>query len=225
MSNTEVPLLYNKFRLRALQKALEKHDSNLEQELHQTLDTLYNQYVPADEQEHVESMIRREEAAAADCQKYIGAFGVYHLHSKDGDMHIASRKHNNLLWFAELYLEKHSSKIDSYTIDNLACFFGEYRELNITWFRSICETFHSNDAVSLIADVDFERGNFSVLQKGSADWMTYRLDDILSAAEAAFKPSGYSDFERHSAFSAELKDRELEASETPSEDAGMAPQL
>ena len=225
MSNTEVPLLYNKYRLRALKKTLEKHDSSLEHELHQALDVLYRQHVPANEQEQIESMIHREEAAAADCQKYIGAFGVYHLHSKDGDMHIASRKHNNLLWFAELYLEKLCFMDDSNAVDSLACCFGEYRELDMEWFRSICETFHSNDAVSLIADVDFERGNISVLQKDSAEWMTYRLDDILSAAEAAFKPSGYSDFERHSAFSAELRGRVLEAAKTPSEDAGMAPQL
>ena len=220
MANKEVPLLYNQHRLNALKKALEKSDVSLELELKKALDALYRQYVPEEEQKEIELKISREEMFAKAAKEFQAAFGVYHLHNTDGDMHIAARKYNNLLDFSRLYQSHLCRKVDTYTVDSLACLFGEYRELDAPWFQVLCDTFKSNDAVSLIADVDFERGYITLLEQGNQDWMTYRLDDIADAAAEAFENPDASDYERWETFLSELCGKEIDAADVPSEDEG-----
>lgn len=222
MANTEVPLLYNKYRFRALQNALEIRGVSVEQELKNKLDSLYRQYVPAGEQEIIEAKIQKEEAVTYNRSK---AFGVFHLHGEDGDVHIASRQINNLLQFGKLYIDQLRSKADTFTIDSLACLFGEHRDLDAPWFRSICDTFNSNESVHMIADVDFERGYISAIEGVDEEWLTYRLGDIAAAASAAYEPSDLSDFERWEVFSAELNGKAVDESVSPTEDAGTSLQL
>ena len=83
MANTEVPLLYNEYRLRAIKKVLEESGSSVEQVLKNRLDSVYRDIVPAEEQERIEEMIHREESAS---QQNNRAYGIYHLHGEDGDI-------------------------------------------------------------------------------------------------------------------------------------------
>ena len=46
MANKEVPLLYNEYRLNALERALEENGSSVEMALKNTLDSLYRRFVP-----------------------------------------------------------------------------------------------------------------------------------------------------------------------------------
>ena len=64
MANKEVPLLYNEYRLRALETALTENDSSIELALKNTLDSLYRKFVPTQERAEIESLIQREEAEA-----------------------------------------------------------------------------------------------------------------------------------------------------------------
>lgn len=220
MANTEVPLLYNEYRLRAIKKALEESGSSVEQVLKNRLDSVYRDIVPVEEQERIEEKIHREESAS---QKNNRAFGVYHLHGEDGDMHIATLNYNSLLQFGRLYHGHLQYKAYSYSLDSIACLFGQHKELDPVLFQSFCDTFQSNDNVSLIADVDFERGNISVLEKGSDDWHTYRLDDVSNAVTSAYETPELSEYERYEAFTNALKDKEICDTETPCESEDSAP--
>ena len=220
MANTEVPLLYNEYRLRAIKKVLEESGSSVEQVLKNRLDSVYRDIVPAEEQERIEEMIHREESAS---QQNNRAYGIYHLHGEDGDMHIATLNYNSLLQFGRLYHGHLQYKAYSYSLDSIACLFGQHKELDPVLFQSFCDTFQSNDNVNLIADVDFERGYISVIEKGADDWHTYRLDDISNAVRSAYESQGLFDFERQEAFNDALKDKEIKGSETPFESEDSAP--
>ena len=220
MANTEVPLLYNEYRLRAIKKVLEESGSSVEQVLKNRLDSVYRDIVPAEEQERIEEMIHREESAS---QQNNRAYGIYHLHGEDGDMHIATLNYNSLLQFGRLYHGHLQYKAYSYSLDSIACLFGQHKELDPVLFQSFCDTFQSNDNVNLIADVDFERGYISVIEKGADDWHTYRLDDISTAVRSAYESQGLFDFERQEAFNDALKDKEIKGSETPFESEDSAP--
>ncbi len=215
MANTEVPLLYNEYRLRAIKKVLEKCGSSVEQVLKNRLDSVFRDVVPVEEQKQIEEMIRREESAS---QQNNRAYGVFHLHGEDGDMHIATPNYNSLLQFGRLYHGHLQYKAYSYSIDSIACLFGQHKELDPVLFHSFCDTFQSNYNVNLIADVDFERGNISVLEKGSDDWRTFRLDDISGALKSAYESTDHSEYERNEAFMDALKDKEISDSESLNED-------
>ena len=60
MANKEVPLLYNEYRLRALENALEENGSSVELALKNTLDSLYRRFVPHEKRAEIESRIQQE---------------------------------------------------------------------------------------------------------------------------------------------------------------------
>lgn len=219
MANTEVPLLYNEYRLRAIKKVLEERGSSVEQVLKNRLDSVYQDIVPFEEQERIEAMIRREESAS---QQNKRPCGIFHLHSEDGDMHIATPNYNSFIQFGRLYHGHLQYKAYSYSIDSIACLFGQRRDLDPELFQSLCDTFRSNDTVSMIADVDFERGNISLMDKGADDWRTYRLDDISNAIRSVYESPELSEFERCELFTDQLKDKEISDSDSPFEDEDSA---
>ena len=224
MANKEVPLLYNEYRLRALENALEENGSSVELALKNTLDSLYRRFVPHTERAEIESRIEQEEAAAQVSAQ--NTVGVFHLHNADGDINFSSRYVKGLFQFAKLYGEYMQFDVNQYTVDSVVGYFGEHRILDPELFSMVCDTFRSSDNVSVIADIDFERGNISVLEKGANDWHTYRLSDVLSAVRASEGQSDLFDYERKAIFEEQLDDKELEISaDAVSEDAGSQMQM
>ena len=131
-----------------------------------------------------------------------------------------------LFQFAKLYGEYMQFDVNQYTVDSVVGYFGEHRILDPELFSMVCDTFRSSDNVSVIADIDFERGNISVLEKGANDWHTYRLSDVLSAVRASEGQSDLFDYERKAIFEEQLDDKELEISaDAVSEDAGSQMQM
>ena len=220
MANKEVSLLYNEYRLRALENALVENGSNVETALKNTLDSLYRRFVPPTERAELESRIEQEESSAQVSRQ--NTVGVFHLHNADGDINFSSRYVKGLFQFAQLYSEYMQFDVNQYTVDSVVGYFGEHRILDPELFSMVCNTFRSSDSVRVIADIDFERGNISVLEKGADDWRTYRLSDVLSAVRASEEQSDLFDYERKSIFEEQLDGKELEF---PVEDAGSQMQM
>lgn len=224
MANKEVPLLYNEYRLRALESALEENGSSVETALKNTLDSLYRKFVPHLERAEIESRIQQEEAVARVSPQ--NTVGVFHLHNTDGDINFSSRYVKGLFQFAKLYSEYMQFDVNQYTVDSVVGYFGEHRILDHELFSMVCDTFRSSDKVSVIADIDFESGNVSVLEKGADDWHTYRFSDVLSAVRASESHADLFDYERKALFEEQLDGKELEIStDAVSEDAGSQIQM
>ena len=128
MANKEVPLLYNEYRLRALESALEENGSSVETALKNTLDSLYRKFVPHLERAKIESRIQQEEAVARVSPQ--NTVGVFHLHNTDGDINFSSRYVRGLFKFAKLYSEYMQFDINQYTVDSVVGYFGEHRILD-----------------------------------------------------------------------------------------------
>ena len=208
MANKEVPLLYNEYRLRALETALTENDSSIELALKNTLDSLYRKFVPTQERAEIESLIQREEAEAQANRR--DNVGVFHLHNEDGDINLPSRYVKGLFQFAKLYNEHMQFDVNKYTIDSVVGYFGELKIIDPELLSMVCDTFRSSDSVRIIADIDFECGNVSVLEKGADDWRTYRLSDVLLAVHASEEQSDLFDYERKVIFEEQLDGKELE---------------
>ena len=208
MANKEVPLLYNEYRLRALETALTENDSSIELALKNTLDSLYRKFVPTQERAEIESLIQREEAEAQANRR--DNVGVFHLHNEDGDINLSSRYVKGLFQFAKLYNEHMQFDVNKYTIDSVVGYFGELKIIDPELLSMVCDTFRSSDSVRIIADIDFECGNVSVLEKGADDWRTYRLSDVLLAVHASEEQSDLFDYERKVIFEEQLDGKELE---------------
>ena len=222
MANKEVPLLYNEYRLRALESALEENGSSVETALKNTLDSLYRKFVPHLERAEIQSHIQQEETVAHVSPQ--NTVGVFHLHNTDGDINFSSRYVKGLFQFAKLYSEYMQFDVNQYTVDSVVGYFGEHRILDHELFSMVCDTFRSSDKVSVIADIDFESRNVSVLEKGADDWRTYRLSDVLSAVCTSEAQVDLFDYERKAIFEEQLEGKELEIStDAVSEDA--APQI
>lgn len=224
MANKEVPLLYNEYRLRALESALEENGSSVETALKNTLDSLYRKFVPHLERAEIESHIQQEETVAHVSPQ--NTVGVFHLHNTDGDINFSSRYVKGLFQFAKLYSEYMQFDVNQYTVDSVVGYFGEHRILDHELFSMVCDTFRSSDKVSVIADIDFESRNVSVLEKGADDWRTYRLSDVLSAVCTSEAQVDLFDYERKAIFEEQLEGKELEIStDAVSEDAGSQIQM
>ena len=131
-----------------------------------------------------------------------------------------------LFQFAKLYGEYMQFDVNQYTVDSVVGYFGEHRILDPELFSMVCDTFRSSDNISVIADIDFERGNISVLEKGADDWHTYRLSDVLSAVRASEGQSDLFDYERKAIFEEQLDGKELEiTADAASEDESALIQM
>ncbi len=224
MANKVVSFLYDKYRLRALETALAENDSSIELALKNTLDSLYRKFVPQQERAEIESKIQREEADRQ--AKLQNTVGVFHLHNDDGDINLSSRYVKSMYKFASLYNEYIQFDVRSATIDSIADYFGEHRNIDPQLFSMVCNTFQSSDSVRIIADIDFERGNICVLSKGMGDWKTYSLDDLCSAVRSAESQPDLSEFEKKEYFDMLLAGVEQEnAAESPSDDESTGIQM
>jgi len=215
MANTEVPLLYDEYRLYALEKALEDRGTTVQQELKKTLDRLYKYCLTYDEHLEVEALITREQAKAYEKRMQSNVLGVFHLHNVNGDIHFSTGYVKGLLQFARLYKKYMQFGVNQYPVEAAAEYFGERRIIDPELFSTVCDTFHSSDGINVVADVDFENEYVSVLEKGMDDWRTYSFEDILSAVTEAENPfvfptSDMSDFDKNDIFYDELKGKELE---------------
>lgn len=193
MANKEVPLLYDEYRLNALERALEENGSSVEMALKNTLDSLYRRFVPHAERAEIESRIQQEEAVAQVSPN--NTVGVFHLHNADGDIIFSSKYVKGLFQFAKLYGEYMQFDVNQYSIDSVVGYFGESRILDPELFSMVCNTFRSSENICIIADIDFERGNISALEKGMDTWHTYSLDDVLSAVRASATQADLFDYE------------------------------
>ena len=79
MTDEEITLYYNENRLDALRVNLAIQNRNLSQELYKALDRLYEQVVPADERQGVETFIQDEEQKEAERREARRRFAVFHV--------------------------------------------------------------------------------------------------------------------------------------------------
>ena len=91
MSDIDITLYLNKYRVRALSDALGNQTAEtVEDKLAEAFDTLYQEYVPDEQRVSVEAMIESEYAAEQAKMEAARCFAVYHIRENGDDYHFTS---------------------------------------------------------------------------------------------------------------------------------------
>ena len=91
MSDIDITLYLNKYRVRALSDALgDQTAETVEDKLTEAFDTLYQEYVPDEQRASIEATIEREDAAEQARLEAARRFAVYHIREKGDDYHFTS---------------------------------------------------------------------------------------------------------------------------------------
>ena len=91
MSDIDITLYLNEYRLRALADALGSQTAEtFEDKLTEAFDTLYQEYVPDEQRASIEARIEREDAAEQARLEVARRFAVYHIRENGDDYHFTS---------------------------------------------------------------------------------------------------------------------------------------
>ena len=91
MSDIDITLYLNKYRVRALSDTLGNQTAEtVEDKLAEAFDTLYQEYVPDEQRASIEAMIESEYAEEQAKMEAARRFAVYHIRENGDDYHFTS---------------------------------------------------------------------------------------------------------------------------------------
>lgn len=224
MSNTDIALFYNTYRLDALERILTESGSSVETELLHELDALYKHLVPEDEQSAIEARIERETAVEEAAREAARRFAVIRFHGNGNDFLFTSDWQNSFYSAAHLYRTRIKDEVGRNTIDSLARHFGDYQVIDGSTFSALCDAMSKDPRITALVDFDFDRGTVSVCESSDNAWWTYSLKDVSTAVYRAERKMGLRLEKRQEIFSEDLVGKEIvmdEPSETSVEDPVM----
>ena len=120
MTDEELVLYFNEYKLAKLESYLLKNGSSVEHELQNLLDRFYEQTVPEHERMEVEAQIELEREREAAAREASRRFAVVHFHEGDDDFFFTSELRNSFYSIANLYRSTLKDEIGKYTLDSIA---------------------------------------------------------------------------------------------------------
>ena len=224
MSDIDVTVFYNEHRLAAMEKALSKNGTRIEDRVLEAMDKLYAEIVPADERKMVEFQIVQE--ASEEHAKRIAdrRFAVIHFHDADDDFCFTSELCNKFYSMAYRYREFMKDEVGAVTLDSLARHFGEYEPIDEVTFSILCDAMPDDPRITALADFDFESGTMSICTRDDV-WRAYDLKDVSSAIYKANRKSGLTLETREGIFEEALDGKEIAFEEGSAEDESEGPVL
>lgn len=218
MSDIDITLYLNKYRVRALSDALGNQTAEtVEDKLAEAFDTLYQEYVPDEQRVSVEAMIESEYAAEQAKMEAARRFAVYHIRENGDDCHFTSDIFRSPMQAAYRYrlYERGELSADPKTFADA---FVETNPVNLEYFGKVCADIHADDRVTALLEFDLDEGRVSVCDGMDNEWQTYSLRDFSVAAYKAFRSDYRSEEGRREIFNNTLVGKELDFSEEPSND-------
>lgn len=226
MSDIDITLYLNEYRVRALANALGNQTAEtVEDKLTEAFDTLYQEYVP-DEQRaaSIEATIEREDAAEQARLEAARRFAVYHIRENGDDYHFTSDHFRTPMQAAYRYrlYERGGLSADPKTFADA---FIEKSPISLDHFSKVCADIHSDDRVTALLEFDLDEGWVSVHNSTDNEWQTYSLHDFSVAAYKAFRSDYRSEECRREIFNNSLAGKEVDLSEADDESEAPAMQM
>ena len=200
---------FDKQKYKALTEQLRKRHVTVEEALEHNLDGLYERYVPETERKAIAERTRFDSNMFRDTNVPVKKFSVITLRRKGGELIFRSDIHIIFLDLARIYREQVRDWESVTDLETLKSFFGNSTPISPSWMNSIKENYSTNHSITMLADIDFDCDNVSVLKNGSAEWSAYRLKDVASAAFLAYQKPELHLSERRRIFDKYLSDREI----------------
>lgn len=225
MSDIDITLYLNKYRVRALSDALGNQTAEtVEDKLAEAFDTLYQEYVPDEQRVSVEAMIESEYAAEQAKMEAARCFAVYHVRENGDDYHFTSDHFRSPMQAAYRYRLYERGELSA-APETFADAFIETNPVNLEYFGKVCADIHADDRVTALLEFDLDEGRVSVCNGTDNEWQTYSLHDFSVAAYKAFRSDYRSEECRREIFNSSLAGKEVELSETDDEAEAPTMQL
>lgn len=225
MSDIDITLYLNEYRVRALANALGNQTAEtVEDKLTEAFDTLYQEYVPDEQRASIEATIEREDAAEQARLEAARRFAVYHIRENGDDYHFTSDHFRTPMQAAYRYrlYERGGLSADPKTFADA---FIEKSPISLDHFSKVCADIHSDDRVTALLEFDLDEGWVSVHNSTDNEWQTYSLHDFSVAAYKAFRSDYRSEECRREIFNNSLAGKEVDLSETDDESEAPAMQM
>ena len=218
MSDIDITLYLNEYRVRALSDALGNQTAEtVEDKLAEAFDTLYQEYVPDDQRASIEATIENEYAAEQAEMEAARRFAVYHIRENGDDYHFTSDNFRSPMQAAYRYRLYERGALSAVP-ETFADAFIETNPVNLEYFNEVCSDIHSDDRVTTLLEFDLDEGWVSVYDGADNEWQTYSLRDFSVAAYKAFRSDNRSEECRREIFNSSLAGKELNFSEEPLND-------
>lgn len=213
MSDTDITLYLNAYRVRALADALGNQTAEtVKDKLTEAFDTLYQEYVPDEQRASIEARIEREDAAEQARLVASRRFAVYHIRENGDDCHFTSDYFLSPMQVAYRYrlYERGELSADPKTFTDA---FIETNPVSLEYFGEVCADIHSDDRVTALFEFDLDEGWVSVHSSTDDDWQVYSLHDFSVAAYKAFRSDYRNEECRREIFNNSLAGKEMDLSE------------
>lgn len=213
----EITLYYNEYRLNALCAHLAEQGCNLIQELDNALDSLYEQFVPANERKETEAFIEKQEREEAERMEAQRRFAVFHVCENGSDAYFTSEHFLSFRAAAYRYRLYQRGELDAEPQCLTDAFIGN-DAITAADYEALCDRMPNDFRITMLVDFDLENETFSVCDSGDNAWRSYKLHDISVAAFKAFRGDYYSTEQRERIFQSALAGKEIDIEdELPSE--------
>jgi hypothetical protein len=218
MSDIDITLYLNKYRVRALSDAIGNQTAEtVEDKLAEAFDTLYQEYVPDEQRASIEATIENEYAAEQAEMEAARRFAVYHIRENGDDYHFTSDHFRSPMQAAYRYRFYERGELAA-APETFADAFIETNPVNLEYYNEVCSDIHSDNRISALLEFDLDEGRVSVYDGMDNEWQTYSLRDFSIAAYKAFRSDYRSEEGRREIFNNTLAGKELDFSEEPSND-------
>ena len=225
MSDIDITLYLNEYRVRALAEALGSQTAEtVEDKLAEAFDTLYQEYVPDEQRASIEATIEREDAAEQARLEAARRFAVYHIRENGDDCHFTSDYFHTPMQAAYRYrlYERSELSADPKTFTDA---FIETNPVSLEYFVKVCADIHSDNRVTALLEFDLDEGRVSVYDSTDNEGQTYSLRDFSVAAYKAFRSDYRGEECRREIFNNSLAGKEMDLSETDEETEAPAMQM
>lgn len=178
MSDIDITLYLNKYRVRALSDTLGNQTAEtVEDKLAEAFDTLYQEYVPDEQRASIEARIEREDAAEQARLEAARRFAVYHIRENDDDCHFTSDYFLSPMQAAYRYRLYERGELSD-APETFAAAFIETNPVSLEYFGKVCADIHADDRVTALLEFDLDEGRVSVYDGTDNEWQTYSLHDF-----------------------------------------------
>ena len=209
MTDEEITLYYNEYRLDVLRVNLVGQGRNLSQELYKALDRLYEQVVPSNEREKVEAFIKEEEQREAEEREAKRRFAVYHVRENGLDAYFVNENFKTFLSAAYRYRLYSRGELSSQPQSLADAFLGS-NETTAEDYELFCNQMPNDLRITAMIDFDLDNETVSVCNSSDNTWRYYRLHDLSVAAFKAYRGEYHPSEYRERIFNDALSGREID---------------
>ena len=162
MENKEITLSLDKRKVEMLER---NYEGTIEGYLESQLETLIDEVVPPEEQTAILADINFENDTRSPEK-----FALVRIADDYDTVYFTSTSANNLVSFAEMFVEDIYSSIERMTPKSLANLFDNAEPISKQAYDILCKAFENEPNIAIMIEINRDDDNVGIREKGDADY-------------------------------------------------------